>query len=175
MRLLEFSARTNDQESKHSHARAAPLLLVAGRNPHEVLRDLPLEHRWLGHLDDEHALAAAYQAADLFVCPSVEDAGPMMIPEAMLCGTPVVAFNTGGAPDLIEHGRTGFLAELTRADALATGIESMLQQIRTPDYATVRHQAAAKALSLHNPSRIADQYVALYQRRTASVDQRAAA
>ncbi len=149
---LGILAQTNGRDSKQSPAGAAPLLLVAGHNPHEVVRDLPFEHRWLGHLDDERELAAAYQAADVFVCPSVEDAGPMMIPEAMLCGTPVVAFNTGGAPDLIEHGRTGVLADLKRADALAAGIASMLRKIRTPDCATVRQQVADKALSLHEPN-----------------------
>jgi len=45
---------------------------------------IPYAH--LGFLGDESSLAAAYQAADLFVCPSIEDSGPMMINEAIMCG-----------------------------------------------------------------------------------------
>jgi glycosyltransferase involved in cell wall biosynthesis len=156
-------------------ATAAPLLLIAGRNPNEVLRDLPLESRWIGHIDDQQTLAVAYQAANLFVCPSIEDAGPMMIPEAMLCGTPVVAFNTGGAPDLIEHGRTGFLAELKSPQSLAAGIEALLKKIPSSEYAALRHQAAAKACSFHNPMIVARQFVAAYQREFVTLTPDAAA
>jgi glycosyltransferase involved in cell wall biosynthesis len=160
-------ARANNQSTAdRTHRDVLPLLLIAGRNPSEVLHDLPLDSRWLGHLDDQRTLALAYQAADLFVCPSVEDAGPMMIPEAMLCGTPVVAFNTGGAPDLIEHGRTGFLAKLMRPEALAAGVEAMLGQADHAGHAAMREQAAAKAFSLHNPKCVADKYAAAYQRRS---------
>jgi glycosyltransferase involved in cell wall biosynthesis len=165
----------NNRTNPNELTAAAPLLLIAGRNPNELLRDLPLDSRWLGHIDDQQTLALAYQASDLFVCPSVEDAGPMMIPEAMLCGTPVVAFNTGGAPDLIEHGRTGFLAELKRAAALAAGIEHLLGKIRSSCYVEMRQRAAATAFSLHNPMTVARQFVAAYQRGFAKVIPDAAA
>jgi glycosyltransferase involved in cell wall biosynthesis len=158
----------NKHKFNNAFTAASPLLLIAGRNPSEVLRELPLESRWLGHLDDQRTLAQAYQAADLFVCPSIEDAGPMMIPEAMLCGTPVVAFNTGGAPDLIDHDRTGFLANHKCAVSLAAGIEALLKKITSSEYAAICHQAAAKAFSLHNPKYVAEQYVAAGQRQCGS-------
>ena len=63
----------------------------------------------LGHLSGEEAMAAAYQAADFFVCPSIDDAGPMMIPEAMAAGRPVLSTSVGIAPDLIVEGENGSL------------------------------------------------------------------
>jgi len=61
----------------------------------------------LGPLRGDAALAAAYQACDFFVSPSTNDAGPMMVGEAMSCGRPVVAFPVGSAADLVEDGVNG--------------------------------------------------------------------
>jgi glycosyltransferase involved in cell wall biosynthesis len=74
----------------------------------------------LGPLVGDQALARAYQACDVFVSPSIHDAGPMMVGEAMLCGRPVVAFPVGIAVDLVKHAQTGELAApIGDANALA--------------------------------------------------------
>ncbi len=52
-----------------------------------------------------------YSASDIFILPSREDNLPNTILEAMSCGTPVVSFRVGGIPDLVENGRTGYLAQ----------------------------------------------------------------
>jgi glycosyltransferase involved in cell wall biosynthesis len=82
----------------------------------------------------------------------------MMIPEAMLCGTPVVAFDTGGAPDLVVSGGTGFLARLGDAAHLAHGL---LQVLRSPDYTKMSEAAAQSARPLHEPALVAGRYAAL--------------
>lgn len=80
----------------------------------------------LGYLKGDEMLAAAYAASDLFVCPSIEDSGPMMINESILCGTPVVSFDMGVAPDLVHTGMTGYRAELKNSVDLARGIQVIL-------------------------------------------------
>ena len=45
-----------------------------------------------------------------------EEPFPVVLPEAMLCGTPLIAFRRGGVPEGIDHGRTGFLCDQRRAD-----------------------------------------------------------
>jgi glycosyltransferase involved in cell wall biosynthesis len=112
----------------------------------------------MGRIRDDARLALAYRASDLFVCPSVEDAGPMMIPESMLCGTPVAAFATGGAPDLIRTGETGYLARYKDSGDLAEGILGML---RAPNAEAMREAAAAAARRLHAPELVAARYTAL--------------
>lgn len=92
----------------------------------ELGKNISFLVRNLGVLDDD-GLAAAYQAADLFVSPSIEDSGPMMVNEAITCGTPVVAFNMGVAIDLIRTGETGYLATLMDANDLARGIQYILE------------------------------------------------
>ena len=46
--------------------------------------------------------------------------------EAIACGTPVIAFNTGGVPELIDHLKTGYVAEYKNSADLAIGIELFL-------------------------------------------------
>lgn len=77
----------------------------------------------LGHLAGDAAMSAAYHAADFFVCPSIDDAGPMMIPEAMASGRPVLSTAVGIAPDLIVEGVNGALCGSPGdPEALARGL-----------------------------------------------------
>ena len=65
----------------------------------------------LGPVKGDVALAEVYRACDFFVSCSIQDAGPMMIGEAMACGRPSVAYPIGMAPDVITSGRNGILVE----------------------------------------------------------------
>jgi glycosyltransferase involved in cell wall biosynthesis len=135
-------------------------LLVAGLQGRALLEELPFAGKYVGHLDSDLLLALAYQAADVFVCPSVEDAGPMMIPEAMLCGLPVVAFNAGGAPDIIRHGQTGYLATPGDGADLAQGMHTLLTA-QAP--AAMREAARRAGLAAHAPAAVVERHLALYR------------
>jgi len=70
-------------------------------------RDLPIEFPgWTPHV--YQALASL----DLLLVPSAPtEATPRVIPEAFAAGVPVIAFPSGGIPEVIDHGRTGFLVD----------------------------------------------------------------
>jgi glycosyltransferase involved in cell wall biosynthesis len=63
------------------------------------------------HVEKDSELAELYNAADLFVIPSIEENFPCVVNEAMACGVPVVGFDTGGIPEQIEDGVRGFCAK----------------------------------------------------------------
>lgn len=77
---------------------------------------------FLGGLSDQDTIVSCYNAADVFVAPSLEDNLPNTIIESMACGTPVVAFHTGGIPEIIDHKYNGYLAEYKNASDLVQGI-----------------------------------------------------
>ena len=94
-------------------------LLVYGADAMPAVSGLTVKA--LGKLDSG-GLRNAYGAADVFVVPSLEDNLPNTVMEAMACGIPVAAFDAGGISDMIEHTRTGYLAEIRSSEDLARGI-----------------------------------------------------
>ena len=51
---------------------------------------------------NQHELAEIYSAADVFVNPTREDTFPTVNIEALACGTPVITFDTGGSPEILD-------------------------------------------------------------------------
>lgn len=82
---------------------------------------------YLGKLRDQVSLALAYAASDVFAAPSILDNFPNTVLEASACGTPCVAFNIGGMPELIDHLRNGYLAKPFEVEDLAKGIAWVLR------------------------------------------------
>ncbi len=83
----------------------------------------------LGPIADEKKLAMAYSAADLLVIPSIEDNLPNIVVEAMACGVPVVGFDIGGIPDMIDHKKTGYIVKPRDIDGLIEGINWVMTSI----------------------------------------------
>jgi glycosyltransferase involved in cell wall biosynthesis len=79
----------------------------------------------LGFVDPER-LSQCYCAADFFICPSIEDSGPMMVNEAIMSGTPVIGFPIGVLPDLVIDGETGLLASSMDAPGLLAALTRAL-------------------------------------------------
>lgn len=78
--------------------------------------------RWAGYRTDVDALLAG---CDVFVHPSLDDAFPTVLLEAMAAGLPVVASNVGGIPEIVVDGVTGTLVPPNHATALATALRSI--------------------------------------------------
>lgn len=67
--------------------------------------------RYVGTVDDRQKNALLGSAAALLLPIEWEEPFPVVLPEALLCGTPVIAFRRGGVPEGIDPGRTGFVCD----------------------------------------------------------------
>ncbi len=79
------------------------------------------------HIDSEAQLNKIYAAADVFIAPSLDDNLPNTVMESLCSGTPVVAFNIGGMPEMINSEKNGILVETTSAAALSKAITKSLK------------------------------------------------
>lgn len=105
------------------------IVVFGNKLPKEEEKEIPYKVHSVGRLNDEYSLSLLYNAVDIFITPSLADNFPNTILEALACVTPVVAFNTGGIPDLVKHKLTGYLAEYKSSKSLAQGIEWILDHL----------------------------------------------
>ena len=109
------------------------LLLIGGKGPERaplerLIAELGLEAhvRLLGFIPDD-ALAAHYQAADLFVLPTLALEGfGLVTVEALACGLPVVGTPVGATPEILEGLDKRLVAPGIAPDALAQAILGFL-------------------------------------------------
>ncbi|MCF8237235.1 MAG: glycosyltransferase [Saprospiraceae bacterium] len=102
-------------------------LAVLGKFDPEQRASLPFRVHPLGFRSDLQDILDAYRAANLFILPSLEDNLPNTVLEAMSCETPVVAFDSGGVPEMIEHQQNGLLAASGDADALSKALYTFVR------------------------------------------------
>ncbi|MDS3859436.1 glycosyltransferase [Thermosynechococcaceae cyanobacterium BACA0444] len=81
-----------------------------------------LEITFLKYEEDETIISQVYSASDLLLLSSLEDNLPNTVLEAMACGTPVLAYEVGGIPDMVEHLINGYLVPRGNIKAFAEGI-----------------------------------------------------
>ena len=100
--------------------------IFAGKRPHE---EVPL---WIS-------------AADCLVVCSLSEGFPTILPEAMLCGVPVIATPVGGIPEVVRNGETGVLVPCRNPSALAHALDSLLSSPQLSSEIAGRALAAAKS------------------------------
>ncbi len=134
-------------------------LMVFGKK-NELLSDLVINKHFLGYSSNETFIRKIYKAADVFVNPSIEDNLPNTVLESLSVGTPVVAFNMGGMPDMIDHKKNGYLAHYKDACDLAIGIEWCLQN---ENNSSLSANALLKIENVFSPNKVAEQFDHFYQ------------
>ena len=106
-------------------------------------------------------LPAFYQRAFALVVPSAEEGLGLVAVEAQLCETPVIAFDSGGLPDVIQHERTGILVGERSAGALAAAVRSLLE--RDDLGASLGAAGRLHALATFAPESVAKRYAEIYR------------
>jgi glycosyltransferase involved in cell wall biosynthesis len=80
----------------------------------------------------QDALRELYRSAQALIFPAFEDFGIVPV-EAQACGTPVVAFNRGGALDTVVDGMTGVLCQEQTVDCFADGLSRLMTSMPSPE------------------------------------------
>ncbi len=126
----------------------------------EFAPGLQLNTTVLGPLSDYRQLQSLYARADVFLMASVFENLPFAVMEAMACETPVVAVNTGGIPEMITHGKDGFLLDERSADEMAKGLQWAISH---KHWSYVKQAARVTVLSRYAQKEFVDKHLALYQ------------
>ncbi|PID92320.1 MAG: glycosyl transferase family 1 [Bacteroidetes bacterium] len=136
-------------------------ILVLGKSKEDLQLHFPVKVNQMAYTGSEERIVAIYSAAHLFVIPSLADNLPNTIVEAMLCGTPVVGFDSGGIAEMIPHLSGGYLARRLSAEDLAGGMRYVLEH---PEYEQLAAASRQFALEKYVDTEPAKQYAALYAR-----------
>jgi Glycosyltransferase len=135
-------------------------LVIFGNKDSAEMPEFPFKTTFLGTISNDAHLAKCYSAADVFITPSLEDNLPNTVMESLSCATPVVAFKTGGIPDMVKHLENGYLAEYESSEDLATGIEWLYHDENAPE---IQKEARRTILNQFSEQVIAEKHLLLYQ------------
>ncbi len=105
-------------------------LLLIGDGPERsqcehLCRELDI-HQDVKFLGKQSDFVNVLSAADVFLMPSQSESFGLSALEAMSCSVPVVSSSVGGLPELIQHGKTGFIAEIGDIDRMAKYVVDLL-------------------------------------------------
>ena len=134
-------------------------LVIFGSNRPVNELDLGFKTHYVGFLNDEISLVALYSLASVMVVPSIQESFGQTASEAMACATPVVAFNTSGLKDIVDHKVNGYLATSYDPQDLANGIHWVLNN---EGYDDLCKNARNKILQSFDSNVVAKKYIETY-------------
>ena len=145
---------------QHPEMKQNTVVAILGGHAEDVARELSLPAYPLGYVSDTKRIVQVYNAADVFVLPSLEDNLPNTLMESMACGVPCVGFKVGGIPEMIDHQQNGYVAEFQQTDDLAAGIRYVLDGA---DYAVLSQQCQHKVAHSYSQQSVAKRYIEVYE------------
>lgn len=150
--------------SEHPEMKDNTCVAILGGHSEELKGRLPFADYPLGYVSDDKRIVDVYNAADVFVLPSLSENLPNTIMEAMACGVPSVGFRVGGIPEMIDHKKTGYVANYRDAKDLAAGIRWTLDEADTQ---MVQKACVAKVMHNYSQNAVALNYIEVYNQALA--------
>lgn len=102
-------------------------VVIFGSKQKKINTDFFYKTIYLGRINTDEDLAKIYSASDIFLLPSRYDNFPTTAIESIACGCPVVGFNIGGVPEIIQHKNNGYIANPFDLYDFLKGIEYCLE------------------------------------------------
>lgn len=119
------------------------------------------ECKFWGYISEQDKMAYIYNLADIYVFPSIDDNLPNTVMESLSCATPVVAFETGGVPDMVKHLKNGYIARYKDPEDLANGIIEVWEKNTNNSMGI---NGRKKVLQEYAPDIIAQKHVEVYNK-----------
>ena len=143
-----------------------PLVLFVGTLGEELAGRLSdVSFLFSGFVNEKEKLGQYFAAADLFLFPTLQDNLPIAVQESMAAATPVVGFATGGVPDMVVNGETGWLVPTFDQEALNTALREALTSEETEQRGEKARQRLINHFSVGD---CVEQHIALYEDKLAS-------
>ncbi|MBF1436717.1 MAG: glycosyltransferase, partial [Prevotella micans] len=145
--------------ARHPEMKQNITIAILGSDAEQLAEQLALPTHLLGYVSDIRQIINVYNAADVFVLPSLEDNLPNTIMEAMACGVPCVGFEVGGIPEMIDHRVNGYVARERDTNDLEQGMDWVLNEA---NYAELSREALQKVHRNYSQQSVAKQYIEVY-------------
>lgn len=138
------------------------LVITAGNNGDAIMSQISFDCRSFGYVSMDE-LPELYSLATCFVCPSINDAGPMMVNQSLCCGTPVVGFDMGAVKEVVKGQGSGICVPLKDSRALAEGILQVFK-MTSEEYLKMSNRAREIALKTSSYDAQADFILSTYKK-----------
>ena len=133
------------------------LTLVGALSDHSLLKQIPIPVQHLGSISDAERLRSLYTESSVLISTSERESFGQTLLEALACGTPVIARDSGGPADILINGVNGALVAHDKPQEMATALWQHFTE------ATAYQPEACRASALRfAPTAIAQQYAQLY-------------
>ena len=141
-------------------------LLLVGEGPErlfsqQLVRELKLnDHVYF--LGEQDYLENILSCADVFLLPSEQESFGLVALEAMSCKVPVIGTNIGGVPEVVTHGKDGYLFPVGAVKEMADSAVSLLSDERL--HMEFAERARRRAVTHFDVEKLIPRYEALYER-----------
>ncbi len=146
---------------KYPSTAAKTELLVVGRNAGTLYSGLGMPVRAFNYISDTRTMVNMYNAASVYVTPSLQDNLPNTIMEAMACGVPCIGCRIGGIPEMIDNGENGITVEPGQ-NAPANFAEAIEHVLNRNENIRMSANARQKVIECYSENVVAGKYIELY-------------
>ena len=167
-KIILFGAFNPEHERKGGDLLLAALDLLKNKNDmvvaifgtkEKIYEQFGLSFYELGSFSADEELAELYSAADIMCVPSRQESFGQTASEPLACGIPVVAFNSTGLRDVVDHQENGYLASPFSVEDYTIGIEWCLDEA---NYSMLSKNGISKAGKAFHRDKIAAEYINIY-------------
>lgn len=137
------------------------VLTIGDETLSKQLKALNIQNKNLGFVNQEQ-LIELYQLSTYYLSPSIDDAGPSMVNQSMMCGTPVICFNNGTAIDVIQNNFDGFKTDDITFDGYCSILKKAILTANSIEYKKMCQNARESAMIHNSKKAVGTKFICAY-------------